>query len=125
MDEDHQPSQPPGRLASAAGMQPVRCGKCRGTNVGTEESLVGVALVAGYDPQTGEFEYTGETVVDYESSETQRQDGRIVMFCRDCCRHFLLDHETGREAAADRSRPADGAPAPPRATTEERTHLGG
>lgn len=71
---------------------PVRCPKCCDTNVGTEEELIGTALVRGFDPQTGEFEYTGETIVYYEGSVTQTSDdGRTLMFCRDCCTHFLFD----------------------------------
>ena len=77
---------------SASGLTPVRCDKCRGTNVGTEEELIGTALVSGFDPHTGEFEYTGETIVYYDSALTQKSDdGRTIMFCRDCCRHFLFD----------------------------------
>ena len=99
MDEPRQAQdqslRPP---STATTMAPVRCGKCGGTNVGTEEELIGTALVSGYDPQTGEFEYTGETVVYYDSSQTQYMDGQVVMFCRDCCHHFLLDGKTGREA---------------------------
>jgi hypothetical protein len=96
-------------------MTPVCCDTCRGTNVGTEEELIGVALVTGYDAQTGEFAYTGETVVDYESSQTQKsEDGRAIMFCRDCCRHFLFDAEAAssrREGMA--SHAPSGAPVRP------------
>ncbi len=74
------------------GLLPVRCPQCRGTNVGTEEELIGTALVSGFDPQTGAFEYTGETIVYFDSSVTQTSEGgRTIMFCRDCCPHFLFD----------------------------------
>ena len=74
-----------------SGLIPVRCPRCHGTNVGTEEALTSTALVSGYDAQTGEFEYA-ETIVDFDSSTTQMSDdGRVVMFCRDCCQHFLFD----------------------------------
>jgi hypothetical protein len=76
------------------GLLPVRCPTCQGTNVGTEEALTATALVSGYDPQLGEFEYA-ETIVDYESSVTQvSDDGQTIMFCRDCCGHFLFDPPT-------------------------------
>ena len=89
---------------SASSVTPVHCDKCRGTNVGTEEELIGTALVRGFEPRTGEFEYTGETVVYYDSALTQTSDdGRTIMFCRDCCRHFLFDTQA---AAAPPAPPA-------------------
>jgi hypothetical protein len=67
----------------------VRCPYCGSDDVGTEEHLTGTALVAGYDADTGEFAFTGETIVDYDSSETQLlPDGRALLCCRACCQHF-------------------------------------
>ena len=80
-----------GIAGPTSGLIPVRCTRCHGTHVGTEEALSGTALVSGYDPQTGEFEYA-ETIVDFDSSTTQTSDdGRVVLFCRECCQHFLFD----------------------------------
>ena len=80
---------------------PVRCPYCGSVDVGTEERLTGTALVEGYDAETGEFVYSGETIVDYDGSETQRAaDGRALLFCRACCRHFPYPaRPTGRFAA--------------------------
>lgn len=68
---------------------PVRCPDCGSDEVGTKERLTGTALVEGYDAETGEFVYSGETIVDWDGSETQRTpDGQTLLYCRACCAQF-------------------------------------
>jgi hypothetical protein len=82
----------------------VVCPQCGSDDVGTFERLIGVALVAGYWPEAGghgEFAYTGEIKVDWDSSTTAMEDGQPVLECRTCLTQFRFDPVTHQTAICE------------------------
>lgn len=46
--------------------------------IGTLETVPGVALIAGFDPDTGEAEYDGETMMFWNDQATVKRGGKAV-----------------------------------------------
>ena len=46
--------------------------------IGTLETVPGVALIAGFDPDTGEAEYEGETMMFWNDQATVKRGGKVV-----------------------------------------------
>ena len=46
--------------------------------IGTLETVPGVALIAGFDPDTGEAEHEGETMMFWNDQATVKRGGKVV-----------------------------------------------
>src|SRR5436190_3552952 len=89
--------------APLAALIPIVCPECKGDDVGTVERHIGIARVAGCRPEPGrhgEFAYTGETKIDWDSSTTATEDSKPVLECRTCLTQFTFDPSTHRTAVS-------------------------
>lgn len=62
-----------------------KCPYCDGDPTGILETLKGWALLNDREDDTEEFEYAGETSIDWDSQETDEDnDGNVTLWCRPC-----------------------------------------